>query len=87
MRQSEIVIEFADDLLPSGLELLAGVSGVKVQLVYPQSQRAIAVLETETNEERVERLRSIQALPQVLAAGISRDFRHGTTPGRHLELV
>lgn len=68
MHYSGVLIRAEPDLLDTCLERVATVPGVDVQFVYPQSGRAIAVLESETLEAQQETLRTVQRLPHVVVA-------------------
>lgn len=95
MQHSEILVVFDEDLLHSGLERIQRIEGLRIELVYPLSRRAVTVLRTETGEQQLRRLRMIRALPQVFSADVRPGYRRpedapsapSQQAGRYLEPV
>ena len=68
MHYSGILVLFAEDAFRTGLDCVERIDGISVEFVYPESRRAIVVLETETLEQQKDGLRSIQAISHVTVA-------------------
>lgn len=65
MQYSGILITAPADRLERVASAADALDGVEVHFVYPDSGRAIAVLETETRQQQQERLKAIQNLDGV----------------------
>lgn len=65
MQYSGILITAPADRLEQVATAADGLEGVEVHYVYPDSGRAIAVLETETRKQQQERLKTVQNLEGV----------------------
>lgn len=68
MHYSGILVRAKAADFPHCIDLLEQIPGVEVHFCYPESDRLIAVLETESVDEQEEGLRRIQISPRVIQA-------------------
>ena len=70
MHYSGILVQTKADELTHCVDQLEQLPGVEVHFCYPETDRLIAVLETESAAEQEEGLRRIQLSPRVIQAAL-----------------